>query len=73
MPAAGADEAATFLRRELAGFLGPLAGEKPEEAVSVDVRQETVEGATVPMAEVRIRPAIRVENKAVEFGFVLPL
>ena len=73
MPAAGANEVAAFFRGELAEFLGPLAGEKPEEAVSVEVREETVDGAAVPIAEVRIRPAIRLENKAVEFGFTLPL
>jgi hypothetical protein len=57
MPASGAGESADWLRRELTGYLGTLAGEKPEEAVSVEVRDVEIEGASVPMAEVRVHAA----------------
>ncbi len=73
MPAGGPAEVAAFFRGELTGFLGALAGEKPEEAVTVEVREVKVDGESVPMAEVRIKPAITLETKAIDFGFMLPL
>jgi type VI secretion system protein ImpC len=73
MPPGGAVEVAGYFRRELAGLLGPLAGQKPEEAVEVEVREESVEGEPVPMAEVKVRPAITLEGKPIDFQFVLPL
>lgn len=73
MPAGGAGEAADFFRAELTGFLGKLAGEKPEEAVSVELREEKAGKESVPMAEVRIRPVVTLEGKQIDFAFMLPL
>jgi len=73
LPAGGAAECAAFLRAELLGFLGPFAGESPEEAVRVEVREETVGERTVALADVSVRPKITLEGKSPEFAFVLPL
>lgn len=73
MPAGSPGEVAAFFREELTGHLGSLAGEKPEDAVSVTVREQLIDGEQVPMAEVRIKPAITLESKAIDFGFMLPL
>ncbi len=67
------EQVAAFFRGELIGHLGALAGQKPEEAVAVAVREERVDGGSVPMADVRIKPAITLEGKAIDFGFMLPL
>ena len=73
LPAGGTAECAAFMRAELLGFLGPFAGESPEEAVRIEVREETVDERTIALADVSVRPKITLEGKAPEFAFVLPL
>ncbi len=73
MPAADAGSVAAFFRTELTGFLGPLAGEKPEEAVTVEVREEEIGGRTVPLAAVHVAPRVVLEGKPADFNLMLPL
>jgi len=74
MPAGSAGEVAAFFRDQLTAHLGKLAGEKPEEAVSVELREVEAEGRKlVPMAEIKLTPKITLEGKPAEFGFMLPL
>ena len=72
-PAADAGSVAAFFRTELTGFLGPLAGEKPEEAVTVEVREEEIGGRTVPLAAVHVAPRVVLEGKPADFNLMLPL
>jgi predicted component of type VI protein secretion system len=72
-PATGANSTADYFRRELRGFLGTLAGESPEEAVSVELREVTEGDQKRTMAEVHVKPAITLEGKRPEFEFMLPV
>jgi hypothetical protein len=73
MPADDAAATAGYFKRELTGFLGTLAGEKPEGAVSVEVREEEIEGRRVPLAAVHVTPQLVLEGKPADFSFLLPL
>jgi hypothetical protein len=73
MPAGDAAESAAFLKRELLGFLGALAGASADAAVVVEAREETIEGRRAHVADVRVRPDVTLEGQRPEFGFVLPL
>jgi hypothetical protein len=73
MPAGDAAECAAFLKRELAGFLGSLAGKGADGAVQVEAREETIEGRRAHVADVRVKPLVTLEGQTPEFGFVLPL
>ncbi len=67
-------EAAPALRNELVGFLGPLAGDKPEDAVQVEVKEgRDAEGRAVPLAAIRIAPAAKLEGLDFRFTFEVPL
>lgn len=69
----GEAELVTFLKGELAGFLGTLGGEKPEDAVSVEFADQEVDGQAQRLANVQIRPAVPLEGKPLEFAFSIPL
>jgi hypothetical protein len=74
MPAEGAAAVAAFFKTEMLAFLGPLAGDAPEDAVSVEVVEEKGEdGSPVPMALVKVKPRVVLEGKPIDFGFMLPL
>jgi type VI secretion system protein ImpC len=73
LPEGDESAAAGFLKAELLGFLGALAGEEAEAAVTVDLERQEVEGKSRVLANVMVRPAIPLEGKKIEFGFVLPL
>jgi hypothetical protein len=73
MPASDAESVAKFFRTELTGFLGPLAGDKPDEAVTVEVREEEIAGQTVPLAAVHVAPQVVLEGKPADFNLMLPL
>jgi type VI secretion system protein ImpC len=73
LPEGNANAAAGFLKSELIGFLGPLAGEEPEKAVTVEPIVQETEGKSQILANVQIHPAVPLEGKRIEFAFVLPL
>jgi predicted component of type VI protein secretion system len=73
MPADDAATVAAFFKRELTAFIGPLAGEKPDEAVTVEVREEEIDGQKVPLAAVRVAPNVQLEGKPADFSLMLPL
>jgi predicted component of type VI protein secretion system len=73
LPASDQAGLTVFLKEELTAFLGTLAGEKPEEVVGVEIVEEQVEGKTRTFANVRVRPAVPLEGKQLDFGFMLPL
>lgn len=69
----GSGEGAAFLKTELLAHLGNLAGEAPDEAVTVTPAEMKTDEGPVPVAEVKVKPAITLEGKSPEFEFVLPL
>jgi len=73
MPAADAATVAAFFRSELIGFLGPLAGETPDEVVTVEVIEDASAGGSGPIASVKIKPPVTLEGKVIDFEFGLPL
>jgi hypothetical protein len=73
LPAADAPVVAEFFRTELLGFLGPLAGETPAEAVTVELREQPAEAGTETFAAVRVKPHVELEGKPIEFEFGLPV
>jgi hypothetical protein len=73
MPDNDPPAAAAFFKRELTGFLGSLAGEKADEAVTIEVREEEIDGQKVPLAAVRVAPNIQLEGKPADFSLMLPL
>jgi hypothetical protein len=73
IPLAGEEETARFIKAELLAFLGPLAGETPEEAAHVLVVHEEVDGSPRAHADVRVRPGVTLEGKVVDFELRLPL
>jgi type VI secretion system protein ImpC len=70
---AGAAEGAAFLKAELLAHLGKLAGEAPDQAVTVTPGEMKTDDGPVPVAEVKVKPAITLEGKVPEFEFALPL
>ena len=64
---------AEFFRTELLGFLGPLAGDAPAEAVTVELREQKTEEGTETFAAVRVKPRVELEGKPLEFEFGLPV
>jgi hypothetical protein len=73
MPAGPPADVARWIREELVGFMGALAGDSTREAVTVEPREAIADEGRVPVAEVRIRPAITLEGKEPQFEFALPL
>jgi hypothetical protein len=69
LPGGGAEETEAFMKQELTGFLGSMAGEAPDEVVSVKV--ET--GASGAVANITVTPKTIVEGKPLEFQFSVPL
>jgi type VI secretion system ImpC/EvpB family protein len=71
---ADAAEALSFLKRSLVEFLGPLAGAAPESAVTVSPAEgKDPDGRTVPLAEIAVLPAARIEGLEFRYVFQLPL
>ena len=72
---AGRDSAAgvAFIREQLLAFLGPMAGDAPDEAVKVELREMESDGAKVPFAAISVAPKIMLEGKPATFEFGLPL
>jgi type VI secretion system protein ImpC len=67
-------DGATFLQKELTGFLGPLAGKTPDAAVKVEpVDVKDAEGKVVKVAQVTVQPEARIESMEFKFVFQLPL
>jgi len=67
-------EGAAFLKKELTGFLGPLAGKTPDAAVKVEpVEAKDGEGKVVKLAQVTVQPEARIESMEFKFVFQLPL
>jgi len=73
MPRGDRAAAAEFFRTELLGHLGALAGEAPEKAVTVEVREETVDDAVEAWAAIKVKPQVVLETKEIDFEFGLPL
>jgi type VI secretion system protein ImpC len=73
LPEGDENTAAAFLKTELLGFLGALAGEEPETAVTVEPVRQEIEGKTRVLANVQVRPGVPLEGKKIEFEFNLPL
>lgn len=71
MPAG--DGAAPFVREQLLAFLGPLAGDAPDQAVVVSPQEIEQDGRKLPVAHVKVAPKIMLEGKPPEFEFMLPL
>ncbi len=67
-------EGAAFLKREITGFLGPLAGKEPDGAVKVEpVEGKDAQGKPVTLAQITVQPDARIESMAFNFVFQLPL
>ncbi len=66
-------QSVAMMQRELVAFLGPLAGEEPEQAVSVEAVAAEIEGQARTLANVKITPPISLEGKPVAFEFAVPL
>lgn len=67
-------EGASFLKKELTEFLGPLAGKTPEAAVQVEpVEIKDAEGKPVRVAQITVQPDARIESMEFKFVFQLPL
>jgi hypothetical protein len=73
MPAGDANAAAGFVREQLLVFLGGMAGDAPDQAVQVAVREEELDGKRVPFADVKVAPRVMLEGKPADFAFMLPL
>ena len=73
LPGSGADASAAFVREQLLAFLGPLAGDAPDQAVVVTPQEIEQDGAKVPVAHVKVAPKVMLEGKPAEFEFMLPL
>ena len=73
MPAGATAEVAHWIRDRLIEFMGGLAGKQPDQAVTVEARETSEGDKRIPVAEIRIRPAITLEEKAPEFQFALPM
>jgi len=73
MPSGDPQAAAAFIREQLLVFLGGLAGDAPDQAVQVAVREEELDGKRVPLAEVKVAPRVMLEGKPADFAFMLPL
>ena len=73
MPAADAATVAQFFRTELVGFLGPLAGEQPDGAVTVELQEQKSDAGSETFAAVRIKPPVQLEGKPIDFEFGLPV
>ncbi len=69
----GTQASAAFVREQLLAFLGPLAGDAPDQAVVVTPREEEMDGHRVTMAHVKVAPKVMLEGKAADFEFLLPL
>ena len=65
--------AAGFVREQLLAFLGPLAGDAPDQAVVVTPQEIEQDGRKVPVAHVRVAPKVMLEGKPADFEFMLPL
>lgn len=72
-PGGGPEETAAYFRSALIEHLGALAGDKPEEAVTVEAREEKVGDRVRPLAAVKVKPQVTLEGKAVDFEFWLPM
>jgi len=71
---ADAAEAVAFLKRSLVEFLGPLAGPAPDAAVTVaPAEAKGPDGRSVPLAEITVQPAARIEGMEFKYVFQLPL
>jgi len=73
MPPGGTEAATGFVREQLLAFLGPLAGDAPDQAVVVTPEEMEVDGRKVPVAHVRVAPRVMLEGKPATFEFGLPL
>ena len=73
MPGGAAAGAITFVRDSLLEFLGPLAGDAPDQAVVVTPQEIEQDGQKVPMAHVKVAPRVMLEGKPADFEFMLPL
>jgi hypothetical protein len=73
LPGTPADAAAA-LRAALLEILGPLAGEAKDAAVQVEpVEGKDAEGRPLPLAQVTIRPGVRLESLEFQYVFQVPL
>lgn len=73
-PAGAPEEVAAHFRKEIAASLGSLAGDAPDEAVTVEVVEERDEaGAPLPMGLVKVKPKATLEGKPLDFTFLMPL
>ncbi|HTO91818.1 MAG TPA: type VI secretion system contractile sheath large subunit [Candidatus Sulfotelmatobacter sp.] len=73
LPGGDANATAAFVREQLLAFLGPLAGDAPDQAVQVAVREEEMDGKRVRFADVKVAPRVMLEGKPADFSFLLPL
>jgi len=73
LPAAEPPAVAAFFRDELTAFLGPLAGEKPEDAVAVELQEQKTDAGAETFVAVRVKPPLQLEGKAIDFEFGLPV
>lgn len=71
LPSGDENSVKQFLTESLTGFLGSLAGEEPQKAVEVAI--DPAEEQKPSTATVRVRPAVPLEGKQIDFTFVLPL
>jgi predicted component of type VI protein secretion system len=73
LPGTPAD-AASALRAALLEILGPLAGDAKEAAVTVEpVEAKDPEGKPVSLAQVVVRPGVRLESLEFQYVFQVPL
>ncbi|MEO5616840.1 MAG: type VI secretion system contractile sheath large subunit [Candidatus Eisenbacteria bacterium] len=73
LPAGGPAAAVPFIREQLLVMLGSLAGDAPDQAVQVELREIETEGVKVPTAAIKVAPKVMLEGKPAEFEFGLPL
>jgi len=73
LPGMDSGTAIPFIREQLLTFLGPMAGDAPDQAVTVEMREIEADGRRVPVAEIKVAPKIMLEGKPATFEFALPL
>ncbi|HZE96172.1 MAG TPA: type VI secretion system contractile sheath large subunit [Planctomycetota bacterium] len=67
-------EGLDFLKKQLTAFLGPLAGQTPDAAVKVEpVEAKDADGNVVRLAQITVKPDVRLESMEFDFVFQLPL
>lgn len=72
--ASSPEELCAWIERETRAFAGPLAGEKPEEALTVAAeRADAGDGNTITVAHLRWKPSEPLEGRDWELELLLPI